>query len=96
MNKTFFAVGAILAALGVAAGAFGAHALKHTLPPDRLNQFEVAVRYQMYHALALMIVGVTAERLAGLASVAGWLFLMGTIVFCTSVYGLSLGAPRWF
>lgn len=57
MSRKFVWLGAVFAALSVAAGAFGAHSLKAIIPADRLTVFETAARYQMYHALALLIIG---------------------------------------
>ena len=88
MNWTV--VGAILGFLGVAAGAFGAHGLRSSLPADRMEIFETAVRYQMYHALALLAVGPLG------ASRAGWAFLLGTAIFSGSLYLLVLTDRRWF
>jgi uncharacterized membrane protein YgdD (TMEM256/DUF423 family) len=97
MNRGFFALGAVLALLAVAFGAFGAHVLEPRIGADRLATFETAARYQMYHALALLIVGLAFERLAaGPALWSGRLFAAGVVVFCGSLYGLALGAPRWF
>jgi uncharacterized membrane protein YgdD (TMEM256/DUF423 family) len=96
VGRTFIAAGAILGGLAVAAGAFGAHALESRLPPARLETFELAARYQMYHALALLAAGWIAERAAGSASIAaGWLFIAGALVFCGSLYLLAADAPRW-
>jgi uncharacterized membrane protein YgdD (TMEM256/DUF423 family) len=88
--------GAVLAAAAVAAGAFGAHALAARLTPDRLATWEIAARYHMYHALALVLVGVLGERMQGpLLAASGWLFLAGIVIFGGTVYALALGAPRW-
>lgn len=97
LTRVFFALGAIFAFLAVAAGAFGAHALKARLAPERLAQFELAARYQMYHALALIAAAWAVEKFPGGASRAsGWLFVVGILIFCGTVYGLAFGAPRWF
>jgi uncharacterized membrane protein YgdD (TMEM256/DUF423 family) len=97
LSRIFFGLGALFAFLAVAAGAFGAHALKARLEPDRLVQFELAARYQMYHALALIAAAWAVERFPGGASRAsGWLFVIGILIFCGTVYGLAFGAPRWF
>ncbi len=85
----FVQVGAALAFLAVAAGAFGAHALRGVLPPERLEVFEVAVRYQMYHATALVMAGILNTQRAA------WAFLLGTIVFSGSLYLLVLTDKRW-
>jgi uncharacterized membrane protein YgdD (TMEM256/DUF423 family) len=96
MTALFFAVGAIAAFLAVAAGAFGAHALDARLSPDRLQIFELAARYQMYHALALLAVAWATTRWPGpTVNAAGWAFLVGILVFSGSLYAMSLGGPRW-
>ena len=92
-----FALGALAALLAVAAGAFGAHALSARLAPDRLATFEVAARYQMYHALALIACAWALQRWpASSAPLAAWFFLFGIVIFCGTCYALALGAPRWF
>lgn len=94
--RGFIAAGAILAALAVAAGAFGAHLLASRLAPDRLATWETAARYHMYHSLALIAAGLIAARWPSpLLAVAGWLFLAGILIFAGTVYALALGAPRW-
>lgn len=96
-ERTLFAAGALFALLAVAAGAFGAHALAARLTPDRLATFEVAARYQMYHAFALMLSAWALQRWPSAAgSAAGWFFVFGILVFCGTCYALALGAPRWF
>jgi uncharacterized membrane protein YgdD (TMEM256/DUF423 family) len=91
-------IGAISAALAVAAGAFGAHGLREMLAASgRAETFETAVRYHMAHALALVAVGLLGLH-AGRGTdleVAGWSFLVGTVLFSGSLYGLSLSGPRW-
>lgn len=95
MDKIFFVLGALLGGLGVAAGAFGAHALETRLAPDRLELFELAARYQMIHALALIAAAWAAERWpSGLANAAGWLLFVGVLIFCGTIYALAFGAPR--
>lgn len=86
--KAFLVLGALFAFIGVAAGAFGAHALKSRLSPDHLAIFEVGVRYQMYHALALLIVGLVGSQFY--FSLAGWLFTAGIMIFSGSLYTLVL------
>jgi uncharacterized membrane protein YgdD (TMEM256/DUF423 family) len=96
MDARFFRLGAISALLSVAAGAFGAHALRARLPAESLSVFETAARYQMYHALALLAVGWAVSRWPGsLAKVAGWCFLVGTLLFSGSLYALALTRIRW-
>ena len=96
MDRLFFLIGAVSAFVGVAAGAFGAHALKDRLSADMLATFEVGVRYQMYHAFALIAAAWAQARWPGaLATASGWLFVAGTIVFSGSLYLLSLTGQRW-
>ncbi len=96
MDRTFLALGALSAALAVAAGAFGAHALRTRLPPELLATFETAARYEMYHALGLAAAAWAATRFPGAAaSWAGWLFAAGTLLFSGSLYALALGGARW-
>jgi len=96
MERLFFALGALSGCLAVAAGAFGAHALRGRLAADLLEVFETAARYQMYHALALLAVGWAVTRWPGGATtLAGWLFVAGTVLFSGSLYALSLSGQRW-
>ena len=96
VDRVFFALGTVSAFLAVTAGAFGAHALKSRLTPDMLAVFEVAVRYQMYHAFALIVCAWAATKWPGmLVNTSGWLFVTGTIVFSGSLYALSLSGVRW-
>lgn len=82
-------VGAVLGGIGVAAGAFGAHGLRGVVTPERLEVFETAVRYQMFHALALLAAGsLGAEK-------AGWAFLLGVLIFSGSLYLLVLADQGW-
>ena len=94
--RLFFGLGCILGALGVALGAFGAHGLRNTLSAADLATFEIGVRYQMYHALALLAVAWAVERWGGpLTTAAGWSFVVGIVVFSGSLYMLVLTGPRW-
>jgi uncharacterized membrane protein YgdD (TMEM256/DUF423 family) len=77
-------LGALLAFLGVALGAFGAHALDGLLSPDRLETYGTAVRYQMFHALGLLALGALPERAQRAAP---WLF-WGSVIFSASLYAL--------
>ena len=95
MDRTFLALGAISAAISVAAGAFGAHALKARLAPDLLAVFETGARYQMFHALGLVAAAWAATRFPGAAVAwAGWLFVAGTVLFSGSLYALTLTGVR--
>ena len=97
MDRIFFAFGALSGAMAVALGAFGAHGLKTRLPADLLATFETGVRYQMYHALALLAVAWAVTRWSGssLPAAAGWLFVAGTVLFSFSLYLLALTGQRW-
>jgi len=95
--RLFLALGAVLAGLGVAIGAFGAHALRASATPEDLATFETGVRYHMYHALALLAVAWGHARLGGSTMVvaAGWSFVVGVLVFSGSLYVLVLTGQRW-
>lgn len=96
MDRVFFIAGALSACIAVGAGAFGAHGLKTRLSPDMLAVFEVAVRYQMSHALALLAVAWAFSRWPGpLINAGGLLFIAGTVVFSGSLYLLSLTGIKW-
>jgi len=90
MDKTFLLIGALAGFTGVTLGAFGAHALRGRLGPDMLAVFETGVRYQMYHAVAILIVGLILGRMGGwMVSTAGWLFTAGIVLFSGSLYLLA-------
>jgi uncharacterized membrane protein YgdD (TMEM256/DUF423 family) len=96
VDRVFFGLGALSALLAVAAGAFGAHALRARLVPDMQGVFEVGARYHMYHALGLLAAAWAVARWPGGAAVtAGWLFVAGTVIFSGSLYLLSLTGQRW-
>jgi uncharacterized membrane protein YgdD (TMEM256/DUF423 family) len=96
VDRLFFGLGAASGFVAVAAGAFGAHALRARLSAEPLAVFETAARYQMYHALALMAVAWAAARWPGaLPQWAGWLFVAGTVLFSGSLYALALSGSRW-
>jgi uncharacterized membrane protein YgdD (TMEM256/DUF423 family) len=95
-SKIITVLGALFGALSVMIGAFGAHALKGILETNgRLDTFETGVKYQFYHSLALIMVGILAQRQdLKLASVA-WFFIIGILVFSGSLYILSLTGIKW-
>lgn len=96
MDRLFFSLGAVSAGLGVALGAFGAHALKARLAPDLLAVWETGVRYQIYHALGLLAVAWAASRWPGTAvNASGWAMVAGTVLFSGSLYLLALSGVRW-
>jgi uncharacterized membrane protein YgdD (TMEM256/DUF423 family) len=95
MDRLFLMIGALSGAVGVAAGAFGAHALRARLEPRMLEVFETGARYQMYHALALIAVAWAAARWPGtLTTASGWLFVAGTLLFSGSLYAMTLTGVR--
>ena len=92
MDRTFLLIGAVFGFLGVAFGAFGAHALRSRLSPEMLAVFETGVRYQMYHTFAVLIVAAAIGRIgaASLLVLAGWFFFAGILLFSGSLYALAL------
>jgi uncharacterized membrane protein YgdD (TMEM256/DUF423 family) len=97
MSRLFLIIGSLSAFVGVALGAFGAHALKEKLTPEMLTVFETGVRYQMYHAFGLLAVAwVVSYWPQASATASGWLFIAGTVVFSGSLYLLSTTGTRWF
>ena len=96
MERIFLMLGALFAFIGVAAGAFGAHVLKERMSADLLAVFEVGVRYQMYHALALMATAwMYTKWPSSLVTTCGWCFVIGIILFSGSLYLLSLSGVKW-
>ena len=92
-NSDFFGRAAVFGGLSVAGGAFAFHALKNQLSDRALAIFETGARYQMYHALALLLVALLlsyAQESQTFFAVAGWAFIAGTIIFSGSLYALSL------
>lgn len=98
MARLFLSLGAVFGLLGVALGAFGAHALRERLSPSDLEIFKTGVQYQSYHGTALLIVGILMlvrpemKRL----NIVGYLFTIGTVIFSGSLYVLSVSGIRWF
>lgn len=96
MARLFLAIASILGALSVAGGAFGAHALKGKLTETALNSFETGVRYQMYHAIALLLVALLISQYPDVKAfvTTGWCFVAGVVLFSGSLYGLSLAGIK--
>jgi uncharacterized membrane protein YgdD (TMEM256/DUF423 family) len=87
MHKIFLIIGTILAGLAVALGAFGAHGLKKLADAETVNIYQTGVQYQMYHALALLALGLIGERIAvSLVNYAGFFFIGGVVLFSGSLY----------
>lgn len=98
MDRALLVIACVLGFLGVAFGAFGSHALRARLSPERLGQFEIGVRYQLWHALALFVVvwlrTIGPDRFP--ESLAGILFVVGVVLFSGSLYLLAVtGVRRW-
>ena len=90
-SRVLIMAGGILGLLGVVAGAMGVHALRDTLDARALSTFETGVRFQMYHALALLAVGLLAGRWkTGLVKLSGVLFTVGIVLFSGSLYILAI------
>lgn len=96
LDRVFVALGAVFGFLGVAAGAFGAHALKSRFAErsDRGASWQTAAQYQLFHALALLATAWAAGRWGGTAGVAGWLFVTGIVLFSGSLYLLAVTGRR--
>ena len=95
--KLFLVLGGLAGAAGVALGAFGAHALKTRLAPDLLAVWQTAVQYHLWHALALVAIGIVAIHLPASTPLkwAGWLMVAGIVLFSGSLYVLALSGVRW-
>jgi len=99
MDRVFISIGAMSALLAVGAGAFGAHALRARISADMLQVFQTGATYQMYHALALIGVGILLARFSTDGSTwltaAAWLLIAGTVLFSGSLYALALSGTTW-
>lgn len=96
MDRLLYICAGVAGFLGVALGAFAAHALRARLAPDMLAVFETAVRYQMYHAFAIFAAAWAWGRWPHRSfSIAGWLFAAGILMFCGSLYLLAFTGARW-
>jgi uncharacterized membrane protein YgdD (TMEM256/DUF423 family) len=94
-SRWILSLGGLLVALATISGAFGAHALQARLSPERLDIYETAVRYQFYHALGLLAIGLAARTIdAPMLRWAAVLIVIGIVLFSGSIYALSFGAPR--
>ncbi|RIV73275.1 DUF423 domain-containing protein [Flagellimonas aequoris] len=96
MGTLFMAqlMGALYGLLAVVFGAFGAHALKKKLTPELLHSFETGVKYQMYHALVLLVLGFNLSFDGPLDSAMVNCFIFGTLLFSFSIYALCLSAAK--
>ena len=89
MNKILAFV-SLLGAIGIALGAFGAHRLKEILSPERMDSFETAVRYQLFHVLIVLVVGCSTYFSKKIKKTIAWIFIPGIILFSGSIYGIIL------
>jgi uncharacterized membrane protein YgdD (TMEM256/DUF423 family) len=90
MHKGFLITAAVLSALAVALGAFGAHGLKKIVPPETVATFDTGVRYQLYHCFGLFITAILFEKFAsGSLKYAAYFFIIGIILFSGSLYLLT-------
>jgi len=90
-SQIIITTGALFGMLAVIFGAFGAHALKKVLSKDQLHSFEVGVKYQMYHAIVLLILGFNSNSIT---SATYWCFTIGIVLFSFSIYGLVLSDAK--
>jgi uncharacterized membrane protein YgdD (TMEM256/DUF423 family) len=91
-HRNLLVSAASLGALAVVLGAFGAHGLRSRVGADALGWWQTAVQYQMWHALAVLALGLS--RLNGVR-LPGWMMVAGTVVFSGTLYAMALGGPRW-
>ena len=89
MNKTILVTGLVLGILAVILGAFGAHGLKKAVGPEEINTFETGVKYQMYHALFLILLSTITLASEGTKRVVFYLVLSGVVLFSFSIYLLA-------
>ncbi|MEL6494794.1 MAG: DUF423 domain-containing protein [Cyanobacteria bacterium J06623_7] len=97
MTRIFLAIASMLGGISVVFGAFASHALKDRLSANSLAIWETGTKYQMYHALALMLVAILVSRFPDslLLTVAGYAFIAGIFIFSGSLYALTLTGIRW-
>lgn len=93
MNRKIVIAGIVLIVVAIILGAFGAHALKDLLLEAKLKSFETGVRYEMYHGLALLVLGLNADHFSFSLKLATTLILAGVLLFSVSIYFLSLQEP---
>ncbi|RRJ90108.1 DUF423 domain-containing protein [Paenimyroides tangerinum] len=89
MNTTIIIVGAIFGALSVILGAFGAHAFKKFMNEEQLKNYETGIKYQMYHAILLIVIGFNADLFQN-AQIILILLSLGILLFSFSIYGLTI------
>jgi len=94
MKETVLVIGGIYGSLAVIFGAFGAHGLKKFLEPEQLKSFETGVKYQMYHALLLILTGIIFPFAGFSQNLMGWFLIVGVFFFSFSIYGLVLSSVK--
>jgi len=88
----FITTGAVFGALGIIFGAFGAHALKKIFSEDQIKNFETGVKYQMYHALLLVIIGFNIQHITSYEKLLFYSLTFGILLFSFSIYGLCISS----
>ena len=96
MNKTILLAGLVLGGVAIILGAFGAHGLKRALGPDELNTFETGVKYQLHHALFLILLSMMTMATEGMKRVVFYLIISGVILFSFSIYLLATNSLTGF
>lgn len=94
MKELVLIFGGVLGTLSVILGAFGAHALKRSFNEDQMASFETGIRYQMFHAVMIIISGIVFPFMETIQSLAAWSFILGTLLFSFSIYGLVYSDSR--
>ena len=94
MKETVLFIASFFGATGIILGAFAAHGLKKVMTSEKLAAFETGVKYQMYHALALLIIGFQLPFASSLEKGIAYCFIIGTVLFSGSIYGLSIASIK--
>ena len=94
MKELVLIIGGVYGTLAVIFGAFGAHGLKKYLDIDQLKSFETGVKYQMYHALLLIMTGIIFPFVGYSQNLMGWFLIIGIFLFSFSIYGLVLSSAK--
>lgn len=97
MERLLFMLASLLGGVGVGLGAFGAHAMRGRIAENLIANYETGVRYHFYHALALFAVVIAIQRWPNstLPVIAGWLFVIGVVIFSGSLYVMAFTGLRW-
>ncbi len=97
MQTKLMIIGSAFGFIAVVNGAFGSHALREIIPDDRLDVWETASRYMMYHAIAILLSAVMMDKFhVNQVQLAGWSFVIGVILFCGSLAIVALTGITWF